>query len=271
MKKVRCIITLIISIIILLIPIKSSLAATVTLDNTAKTVNSQKDFEIVLSFSEKVSTFSAYVVYDQNLITLHNEFDNADIVFNENYSEGVASLLYAPLDESKTVDKIVIKATSKEVSEEKIAKIGLSSIIINNDKDDNKNFEITVKPEHNTTLSVDVDWISLNVGETKKVNATGNGVKWKSNNDNIAKVDQQGNITAISEGNTTITVSDESGISKEINIDVLKIKDSSQSNKNIAKTGENSIILISLICVGIISFIFGIRNKKISRKIKGGF
>lgn len=70
--------------------------------------------------------------------------------------------------------------------------------------------------------------VSLKVKDTKKLNvtisptnATNKKINWKSNNEKIATVDNNGNVTGISEGITTITITaDGTNISKNITITV---------------------------------------------------
>ena len=68
--------------------------------------------------------------------------------------------------------------------------------------------EVDVHP----TLSVNVSRLSMLVGDVQNVSATlisANGyviTDWNSSNENVARVDNNGNVTAVGEGNTTITV-----------------------------------------------------------------
>ena len=65
-----------------------------------------------------------------------------------------------------------------------------------------------------TGVQLDVDNITMNTGETKKLsatvnpnNATNKGVTWSSDNPNVVEIDKDGNITALAIGVATITVS----------------------------------------------------------------
>lgn len=80
-------------------------------------------------------------------------------------------------------------------------------------------------------MNVDKESANLLIGETTKINVTlgpanitDKTVKWVSNNENIAKVDANGNITAIGEGKAVITVTSNNNpsLSKRININVEK-------------------------------------------------
>ena len=69
-----------------------------------------------------------------------------------------------------------------------------------------------------TSVSLDNDRLDLIEGETAQLtatvlpeNATNKNVTWSSSDESIATVDQNGNITAKSAGNTTVTVTTEDG------------------------------------------------------------
>lgn len=82
------------------------------------------------------------------------------------------------------------------------------------------------------TLKIDKDSANLIVGTSQKINVTEIGpltvadktVTWKSNNPSVATVDNNGNITAVAEGSTTIIVTsnDNKNISKIVNVKVEK-------------------------------------------------
>lgn len=80
-------------------------------------------------------------------------------------------------------------------------------------------------------MQVDKESANLLIGESTKVNVTlgpaniaDKTVKWTSSNPNIAKVDTNGNITAVAEGKTSIIVTSNNNpsLSKKININVEK-------------------------------------------------
>lgn len=65
-----------------------------------------------------------------------------------------------------------------------------------------------------TGVQLDVDNITMDIGETKKLsatvnpnNATNKGVTWSSDNPNVIRIDKDGNITALAIGMATVTVS----------------------------------------------------------------
>lgn len=81
------------------------------------------------------------------------------------------------------------------------------------------------------SISTSLSEISLNIGDTSEISAnvkfndssTNNNLSWVSANSSIAKVDSNGKVTGVSEGNTTIIVSAKEDVSKNsvINVKVL--------------------------------------------------
>lgn len=81
------------------------------------------------------------------------------------------------------------------------------------------------------SISTSLSEISLNIGDTSEIsanvkftdNSTNNNLSWVSSNSSIAKVDSNGKVTGVSEGNTTIIVSAKEDVSKSsvINVKVL--------------------------------------------------
>lgn len=80
-------------------------------------------------------------------------------------------------------------------------------------------------------MNIDRENVNLLIGESTKINVTlgpsniaDKTVKWTSSNPNVAKVDSNGNITAVGEGKTTIIVTSNNNpsLSKKININVEK-------------------------------------------------
>ena len=132
-----------------------------------------------------------------------------------------------------------------------------SATITATDKDGNKQ-TVTVTVTDNSQTSGDDDkhdnWsiepsedFSLKVGDKKKLTADGEGITWKSSNEKVAKVDQNGNVTAVGAGTATITATDKYGNTKTIKVTVTKKtttagkKDNTQTpNKKLPQTGENA-------------------------------
>ena len=100
---------------------------------------------------------------------------------------------------------------------------------------------------------------SLKVGDKKKLTADGEGVEWKSSNEKVVKVDQNGNVTAVGAGTATITATDKYGNTKTIKVTVTKKtatvgkKDNTQSpDSKLPQTGENAGKFVVLGIAGIV-------------------
>ena len=89
-------------------------------------------------------------------------------------------------------------------------------------------------------LSVQERDIQLEVGESKKIIMNSNAnVNFKSNNENIVTVDEEGNIKALSYGNTTITITSKSQ-KKSTYVNVSVLDDSELSVKSIDIISSNT-------------------------------
>ncbi|OOB78940.1 MAG: hypothetical protein BEN18_05605 [Epulopiscium sp. Nuni2H_MBin001] len=74
-----------------------------------------------------------------------------------------------------------------------------------NDKDDDND------DEDEDELTVDIDYIVLEIGASQTITANSNNVTWSSADENIATVTAEGEITAVGAGTTTITVTADNG------------------------------------------------------------
>lgn len=77
---------------------------------------------------------------------------------------------------------------------------------------------ITVEPFYVTSISLDQTNITLNIGESRTLkatitpeNATDKMVIWTSSNSSVATVDNNGKVSAVKAGNTTITATTQDG------------------------------------------------------------
>ena len=92
---------------------------------------------------------------------------------------------------------------------------------------------ITVLPNLVSAIEVDRSAVSLKVGESVQIvarvlpaDASDKTLKWESTDTRIATVDGKGNVTAVTEGMTVVTVSatDGSGVSAQIKVSVVPIE-----------------------------------------------
>ena len=118
------------------------------------------------------------------------------------------------------------------------------------DDDDDKHDNWSIEPSED---------FSLKVGDKKKLTADGEGVEWKSSNEKVVKVDQNGNVTAVGAGTATITATDKYGNTKTIKVTVTKKtstvgkKDNTQSpDSKLPQTGENAGKFVVLGIAGIV-------------------
>lgn len=98
-------------------------------------------------------------------------------------------------------------------------------------------------------LNIGLDMLELNVGQTQKlnykmdpINATNPNLEWKSSNENVAKVDNNGNVTAISSGEAIITLTSLSSNKSDacrINVIDYKVNNISLATTNLTlKKGD---------------------------------
>jgi len=95
------------------------------------------------------------------------------------------------------------------------------TVVISDDEDDE---DVNI-----TSIKVDPSSVELTIGESKSItatvyptNATNKGIVWESHNENVAIVNQNGKITAVGVGSTTVTATSEynSGIIATIDVTV---------------------------------------------------
>ncbi len=139
------------------------------------------------------------------------------------------------------------------------------SIIIEDISGNKQPGDIIIGIELVASVILDKTTLTIEPGKSEKITATVNpksatikDVTWKSNNESVAKVDKDGNITALAEGEAIITVTTNQGnkvaeckviVKKEIPVDNLTVKlvDGSKSeldeiNKYIKKISPNTKI-----------------------------
>ncbi|MBR4181155.1 MAG: Ig domain-containing protein, partial [Candidatus Methanomethylophilaceae archaeon] len=79
-------------------------------------------------------------------------------------------------------------------------------------------YEATAISKHVTGISLDKPSLSIREGMTAKISATvspsdatDSSIVWTSSDESVAKVDQNGNVTAVKEGSATITAKTNDG------------------------------------------------------------
>ena len=168
---------------------------------------------------------------------LKNVLPDSDIYYSYNYS--VTNPKIAEIDNNGLIKALHQGETDIIISSGNL-KTTLKLIVLNNEIEatsivlSNKSF--TIKEGSSTKISAYV----------YPENAKNKNVYWKSNNDNIATVDNNGNIKAIKVGTTTIVVTTDNGLRTNSIVKVVENKDS--YNKEILVSSisvEQSNIVIS--------------------------
>ena len=257
----------------------------VTMTPSDVTAESGKEFEIEFKFSDKISGFNAYMTYNDDLISsLSSGTDELTVVEYE--GEGTATAIYVHMSTEPTIDTLKIKAKASEVTEEKVAEIKLSSLQLTA-KDvpsqnlDNDTVKVTIKPASKKELTVNKTSVTLKVGGTETITATGEGtITYKSSNEKVATVDKNGKITAIGVGTANITITDEAENTKTVKVTIEEVKnesvsgtensttdnkDASVSKTVLSKTGEKEFVLIAMGVLVIFSIIAGIKVGKVKK------
>lgn len=272
MKKSKLIFSLLISMIILVAMSVKSSAVTLSTSETPSTVNSGSEFSIVLKFDEKITGMNAHIYYDTDLVTMSAD-NNQNIEMNPEYKDKNGTKSLSLIYSKSTAEEKTFRINGKvaEVTEEKVVEFTIKSLEVSTEtaaaeRLNDETFKITIKPVAKSGVTVNKSDVNLNVGESTTISASGTGtLTWKSSDDSIAKVDQNGKITTLKAGTVIITVTDETGNIKTIKVTVnstASAVDSSVTNKGkLAKTGESSILLVIGV-ITIVALITGIKTKK---------
>ena len=126
MKKIiKNIILIIIAMVFLWGFSSKSMAVTLSLDETPKTVKANTDFNIVLKFDDDVSAVNAHIIYDSKLLTI-GEKNEENYKLNPKFEEGNAALIYYSYD--STINELKINAKAGDVTTDKNLKIQINDI-----------------------------------------------------------------------------------------------------------------------------------------------
>ncbi len=158
--------------------------------------------------------------------------NNEDIIINE---DGEAKINVYVKPEDATIKDIVYESSDESVvTVDKYGNIkavgeGTATVIVYAKDDPTKRDTITVTVKIPVTeITVDKTEINLNKGDKDKINAevnddaTNKKVVYESSDETVVKVDENGNIEAVGEGNATVTVKSEDNpsIKEEIKVTV---------------------------------------------------
>ena len=209
---------------------------------------------LISSFVEdNIITYARVHVYPKEAITISVDQENIELTEGEEINIGAtvddsfATLSY----ESSNEDIVVVLEDGRVFAK----KAGVASILITAQKRVSQDLINT----SDTTISITVleriipisdiivneDQISLFVGDEIELhaqilpsNATYQDLSWSSSDTSVATVDSNGKVSAVTAGNSVITVTCSNGISKTISLEVKEIS----SNPTIAVL-ENEITL----------------------------
>lgn len=137
-----------------------------------------------------------------------------------------------------------------------ISFVSCTNQVLNNNDTNNIPVQETPKasvtPSNNskqiTSIFTSLSELSLNIGETKKLeaqirfndNSTSNDISWSSSDSSILKIDNSGNIEALKEGRVEITASAKSDFSKNTKI-IINIKKNNNDTPSPTPSTTNSI------------------------------
>lgn len=260
--KILCIFMIAVLVLIMVINNNANAETTASLTSIAS-VNAGDKFDVKFSLNNgSAKIMYLYIKYDNSLFEFTGFEEQKNLSVNE-YDDGRLSVYYfgdlaEESGESTSINYVTIhfKAKNDNITEDKTGKIEVEdgsdfSIVLaeddanmsyNNMQANGSKFsaEITVKakkdePEKNAPV-LDVDNISLKVGEVKKVSVTnGVAVTWTSSNGAVATVDENGNIKGIGVGEAIITAS---GNNETANVTVKVYE---QNEENAPNLSENNV------------------------------
>lgn len=116
-------------------------------------------------------------------------------------------------------------------------------------------FNLKLPKDVITDIEIDKYSINLLNGESYKIQATiepstatNQGIKWSSSNEQIAKVDSNGKVTALKVGTAKITVTsiDNPNISKEINVNIEDYAIELEKEKDSILVGKSKLIAVNI-------------------------
>ena len=108
-------------------------------------------------------------------------------------------------------------------------------------------FELRLNKDVVSYMNIDKEKVNLIEGETTKVTATvgpqtaaSKNIEWTSNNENVATIDQEGNIVSVGEGIAIITAKslDNPNISKNVTVNVEKYDVKFEKEKEYSLVGS---------------------------------
>lgn len=280
-KKIKIILTSVVFMLLIFTMKSKALDFTVT----PKEVYPNEEFDLKINLDGEVACFDGTLKFDETKIKiLSANTDNTEVVAHE---KGTASIIYLPGSEQSSLRKeISIKAKVEDITDKELSlnftfvKAGTADNVVTI-IEDKQYREVKLKVNELKEITVSSEKIEIEKGKTETIKAEGNGkLTFKSEDEKIAKVDENGKVEAIEKGETNIVITDEYGKTKSVKIIVKEnstptnggTTDNTNTNDkdttkapNHAKAGESSIILVlCIISAGALVFL-AIKRKKFNK------
>ena len=205
--------------------VRAASAATFTLSADQEKLERGDQFTVTASMSDNAEAFGVQyeLYYDEDKVAVVGEavqgevFSNVDVGTIGHNTEtdcitAVAACAFHALNNGS-----IMSVTFQVLDDASVGELNLSSNILLSDTAANP-LEYTFIDNTELSVIIPVTGVSLNKtattigrGETETLtatvepNGTGSIIEWESSNPSVATVDQSGKVTAVSEGNATIT------------------------------------------------------------------
>ena len=205
--------------------VRAASAATFTLSADQEKLERGDQFTVTASMSDNAEAFGVQyeLYYDEDKVAVVGEavqgdvFSNVDVGTIGHNTEtdcitAVAACAFHALNNGS-----IMSVTFQVLDDASVGELNLSSNILLSDTAANP-LEYTFIDNTELSVIIPVTGVSLNKtattigrGETETLtatvepNGTGSIIEWESSNPSVAAVDQSGKVTAVSEGNATIT------------------------------------------------------------------
>ena len=260
--------------------IKSN-AFEINFGNTPAQVSPGESFTVEISTSVKSYLSNGHIKYDSNLFTYEGVEGQPNMSANIYSNDGDLAWMYTEISNAPVgTDLLKFKFKAKKVTQTSSGDFVITGIddeegakFITNKEYTYSGNEIGGRKKQTVTIYVPDSLIvspkdmELIVGDSQVISVNKKGSKFESRDENIASVDQNGNVTGVNVGNTVIKVTDKDGMTAEIIVTVknkatLKNSDNSTVNKILPQTGGDWFKTIAVLALIVFAIIIFIRYKK---------
>ena len=260
--------------------IKSN-AFEINFGNTPAQVSPGESFTVEISTSVKSYLSNGHIKYDSNLFTYEGIEGQPNMSANIYSNDGDLAWMYTEISNAPVgTDLLKFKFKAKKVTQTSSGDFIITGIddeegakFITNKEYTYSGNEIGGRKKQTVTIYVPDSLIvspknmELIVGDSQVISVNKKGSKFESRDENIATVDQNGNVTGVNVGNTVIKVTDKDGMTAEIIVTVknkatLKNSDNSTVNKILPQTGGDWFKTIAVLALIIFAIIIFVRYKK---------